>query len=112
MEQPSCRGSLRRKDPFGFDPRLRARVKPFFQFLYNYYWRVEVEGLEHVPASGGFVLAPVHRSNLDTPIASVVTRRRLRALEKRWLPRIDTRTFRISGRFTPRLRRSRPASRE
>ena len=33
MEQPNCRGSTKRKDPFGFDPLLRARVKPFFRFL-------------------------------------------------------------------------------
>jgi 1-acyl-sn-glycerol-3-phosphate acyltransferase len=44
--------------------------------------RMTVEGHEHVPAEGGFVLAPVHRSNVDTPIASVVTRRRLRYMGK------------------------------
>jgi 1-acyl-sn-glycerol-3-phosphate acyltransferase len=44
--------------------------------------RMTVEGLENVPATGGFVLAPVHRSNLDTPIASVSTRRRLRYMGK------------------------------
>jgi 1-acyl-sn-glycerol-3-phosphate acyltransferase len=44
--------------------------------------RMTVEGLEHVPAEGGFVLAPVHRSNIDTPISSVVTRRRLRYMGK------------------------------
>ncbi len=44
--------------------------------------RMTVEGRENVPASGAFVLAPVHRSNMDTPIASVVTRRRLRYMGK------------------------------
>lgn len=41
------------------------------------FWRETVEGLEHVPAEGPFVLAPVHRSNVDTPLAAIVTRRRL-----------------------------------
>ena len=31
------------------------------------WFRMTVEGLEHVPRSGPFVLAPVHRSNMDTP---------------------------------------------
>jgi 1-acyl-sn-glycerol-3-phosphate acyltransferase len=46
------------------------------------WFRMSVEGLEHVPRSGAFVLAPVHRSNMDTPIVCVVTRRRLRYMGK------------------------------
>jgi 1-acyl-sn-glycerol-3-phosphate acyltransferase len=44
--------------------------------------RVTVEGREHVPAHGAFVLAPVHRSNMDTPYASAATHRRLRFMGK------------------------------
>ena len=44
--------------------------------------RIEVDGRENVPATGAFVLAPVHRSNMDTPFASCVTRRRLRFMGK------------------------------
>jgi 1-acyl-sn-glycerol-3-phosphate acyltransferase len=43
--------------------------------------RVEVHGREHVPA-GAFVLAPVHRSNIDFALASLVTKRRLRYMTK------------------------------
>jgi 1-acyl-sn-glycerol-3-phosphate acyltransferase len=43
--------------------------------------RVEVHGREHVPA-GAFVLAPVHRSNIDFALASLVTKRRLRYMSK------------------------------
>jgi len=46
------------------------------------WFRMTVEGLDHVPRSGPFVLAPVHRSNMDTPIVCVVTRRRLRYMGK------------------------------
>ena len=38
--------------------------------------RMRLEGTEHVPATGAFILAPVHRSNMDTPYAGAATRRR------------------------------------
>ena len=44
--------------------------------------RMSVEGRENVPASGPFILAPVHRSNMDTPIAAVCARRRMRYMGK------------------------------
>ena len=44
--------------------------------------RMRIEGREHVPASGPFVLAPIHRSYVDTPIAACVTPRRLRFMGK------------------------------
>ncbi|MFM2076115.1 MAG: hypothetical protein RJA49_5 [Actinomycetota bacterium] len=48
--------------------------------------RMKVEGKEHVPADGIFILAPTHRSILDTPISSGVTRRRMRFMgaDKWW----------------------------
>jgi 1-acyl-sn-glycerol-3-phosphate acyltransferase len=48
--------------------------------------RMTVRGREHVPAEGAFLLAPVHRSILDTPISSGVTRRRMRFMgaDKYW----------------------------
>lgn len=41
------------------------------------FWRVSFEGLENVPRTGAFVLAPVHRSFIDFGIVSGVTRRRM-----------------------------------
>jgi 1-acyl-sn-glycerol-3-phosphate acyltransferase len=52
--------------------------------------RMRVEGKENLPVTGGYVLAPVHRSYVDTPIAAGVARRRLRFMgkdtmwKKRW----------------------------
>lgn len=46
------------------------------------YCRMTIEGSENIPQSGPFVLAPVHRSYIDTPIASGCTRRRLRFMGK------------------------------
>ena len=45
------------------------------------YWRMRMVGREHVP-DGAFVLAPVHRSNIDTPLVAGVTTRRLRYMGK------------------------------
>jgi 1-acyl-sn-glycerol-3-phosphate acyltransferase len=46
------------------------------------WWRESIEGQEHIPADGPFVLAPVHRSNVDTLLAATVTRRRMRFMGK------------------------------
>lgn len=46
------------------------------------FWRLEVRGTEHVPTTGSFVLAPVHRSNADFALALAVTRRRMRYMGK------------------------------
>lgn len=44
--------------------------------------RVDIIGRENIPAVGPFVLAPVHRSNIDSPLAAAVTRRRMRFMGK------------------------------
>lgn len=46
------------------------------------YCRMTIEGSKNIPESGPFILAPVHRSYIDTPIASGCTRRRLRFMGK------------------------------
>ena len=46
------------------------------------YWRLGVDGLENLPREGPFVVAPVHRSNIDTPLVGAVTTRRLRYMGK------------------------------
>ena len=50
-------------------------------FCYTF-WRARFEGREYVPRSGAFVLSPVHRSNIDTPLMGCVTRRRMHFLGK------------------------------
>ena len=46
------------------------------------YTRMTIDGRDRLPATGGYVLAPVHRSYIDTPISGCVTRRRLRFMGK------------------------------
>jgi len=43
--------------------------------------RIEVHGSERIP-DGPFVLAPVHRSNIDFALVSLVTKRRMRYMGK------------------------------
>ncbi|MGB0112530.1 MAG: lysophospholipid acyltransferase family protein [Ilumatobacteraceae bacterium] len=45
--------------------------------------RMSIDGLEHLPTSGPYVVAPVHRSYVDTPITACITRRRMRFMGKR-----------------------------
>jgi 1-acyl-sn-glycerol-3-phosphate acyltransferase len=46
------------------------------------FWRAKVTGPEYVPKSGPFILSPVHRSNVDTPLMACTTRRPLRYMGK------------------------------
>jgi 1-acyl-sn-glycerol-3-phosphate acyltransferase len=45
-------------------------------------WRLKVVHGERIPRSGAYVLAPTHRSVLDTPFLGAVTRRRIRFMGK------------------------------
>lgn len=46
------------------------------------FWRLTVDGSENIPAAGAFILAPVHRNNIDTPLVCGVGSRRLRYMGK------------------------------
>jgi 1-acyl-sn-glycerol-3-phosphate acyltransferase len=46
------------------------------------FWRTRVTGRDNIPRQGPFILSPVHRSNVDTPLMGCVTRRRMRYMGK------------------------------
>jgi len=46
------------------------------------WFRAEVDGGHNIPAEGPFILSPVHRSYIDTPLVAAVTRRELRYMGK------------------------------
>jgi 1-acyl-sn-glycerol-3-phosphate acyltransferase len=50
----------RDEDEWGFDEGFADLVEPFFGFLYDSWWRVEVEGAARVPAHGRALLASNH----------------------------------------------------
>jgi len=47
-------------DEFGFDAAFTEGTLPVFEWLYRNYWRVEVDGIENVPAGGRALLASNH----------------------------------------------------
>jgi 1-acyl-sn-glycerol-3-phosphate acyltransferase/nucleoside-diphosphate-sugar epimerase len=49
-------------DHFGMDRNyIQSWGRRLFNFLYNRYWRIETQGLEHIPRTGRAVLAGMHR---------------------------------------------------
>lgn len=69
--------------PPGWRGRLLYRfVRDALVGFSKLYWRATYEGLEHIPAGGPFVIACVHRSNIDFAIISGVARRRIRYMGK------------------------------
>jgi 1-acyl-sn-glycerol-3-phosphate acyltransferase/nucleoside-diphosphate-sugar epimerase len=49
-------------DDFGMDAQyIAACTRTVFNFLYDHYWRIEVNGIEHVPRQGRAVLTGMHR---------------------------------------------------
>jgi 1-acyl-sn-glycerol-3-phosphate acyltransferase len=44
--------------------------------------RMRIEGREHLPATGAYIVAPVHRSYVDTPISACISTRRIRYMGK------------------------------
>jgi 1-acyl-sn-glycerol-3-phosphate acyltransferase len=49
-------------DEFGMDPDyIRFYGKNFLKFLADFYWRIEEQGVEHIPTSGRGVLVGMHR---------------------------------------------------
>ena len=69
------------------DPGLLARTGTAFlrslvHGMCKVWFRLEILGGENIPATGAFILAPVHRSNIDTPLIWIVGARRLRFMGK------------------------------
>jgi 1-acyl-sn-glycerol-3-phosphate acyltransferase len=58
------RGRSEQVDDFGLDPTYEARVQPLLDLLYERYFRVQVEGAQHVPEQGGAVLVCNHSGTL------------------------------------------------
>ena len=90
--------------PTRLDLVLYAAVRGLVHAFARLLWRVRVEGRENLPATGSYVLAPVHRSNVDTIVAACVTRRRLRFMGKHtmWKWRLPGRFFTALGGFPVR----------
>jgi 1-acyl-sn-glycerol-3-phosphate acyltransferase len=47
-------------DDFGRDRTFADTLRPFFEFLYEVWWRVEASGIEHIPSAGQALLVANH----------------------------------------------------
>lgn len=63
-------------------PLVYGTIRGLVRLLLWPYFRTRTEGRHHIPTDGPVILAPVHRSNLDSLMLSPLMRRRLRALAK------------------------------
>ena len=61
------------EDEWGFDEEFTDMVLPFFEFMYDRWWRVQVAGVQHVPSHGRALLAANHAGILpwDATMMSV-----------------------------------------
>lgn len=59
-----------------------AFARGLVELVSRLYWRVEIRDRDKLPRTGAFVIAPVHRSNIDTLLAGCLTRRRIRFMGK------------------------------
>jgi 1-acyl-sn-glycerol-3-phosphate acyltransferase len=58
-------------DPFGYDPEFVARLRPLLEFFYRRYWRVQTDGLEHVPSAGAALLVGNHSGGIPLDAAMI-----------------------------------------
>jgi len=64
---------------------MYAVIRALIEGACRVWFRLEVHGAEHLPVDGAYIVSPIHRSNLDTPVLSAITTRRLRYMGKETL---------------------------
>ena len=47
-------------DEFGFDPAYEEKLRPFIDFLYRYYFRVDAQGVSQIPKEGRCIIVANH----------------------------------------------------
>jgi cytidylate kinase len=70
------------KGPSVSERRLWASLRPLLLGIVKVYFRATWEGTENIPKTGPVIIAPVHRSNIDTIVVPFLARRRVRFLGK------------------------------
>ena len=69
-------------NPSGLTRVSYAIVRGLILVFAKVFGRVRIHGQEKLPATGAFILAPVHRSNVDFALTSLVTTRPMRYMGK------------------------------
>jgi 1-acyl-sn-glycerol-3-phosphate acyltransferase len=81
-------------DEWGLDWEFVEAVRPFLDFLYNVYWRIETTGIEHIPDYDRALLVSNHSGQLPWDGAMIMTailnehpaQRLARNLYANWFP--------------------------
>lgn len=65
-------------------------VRILLEIVIRLYFRLEVHGRENIPKKGPFIISPIHRSYLDTPLIGAAVWRLMRYMgaEKMWTNRL------------------------
>jgi len=93
-------------DDFGLDPTYEARVRPLFELLYDSYFRVETEGLEHIPADGRVMLIGNHSGTIPLDgvmLKTAIGMHHAAKREMRWLAEDFVFHFPFLGAFMNRI---------
>ena len=63
-------------DEFGYDEKFTETIRPFLEFMYTVWWRVETTGIERVPGEGPTLVVANHSGVLpwDGPMINVALR--------------------------------------
>jgi 1-acyl-sn-glycerol-3-phosphate acyltransferase len=83
-------------DEWGLDWEFLDAVRPFFTFMYKFYWRVETSGIDNIPVEGRAMLVSNHSGQLPWDGSMVGTavltehpaQRLVRILYAEWFPRL------------------------
>jgi 1-acyl-sn-glycerol-3-phosphate acyltransferase len=80
---------------------LYSAVAGALHLFFLIWHRLEITGLENLPASGAYIVSPIHRSNLDSLVVSAITKRRMRYMGKEslWTNRLTGWFFSAMGGF-------------
>jgi len=94
-------------DDFGYDPTYDKRIKPFFDFLYERYFRVECRGISNVPRHGRCMLVANHSGTIpfDGPMLKTAVKREQPSVGRdvRWLAEDFVFHFPFLGSFESRI---------
>ena len=93
-------------DDFGLDPEYARRWQPVWDILYDRWWRVEVEGIEHVPSAGRVALVANHAGAIPfdgVMLATALRKEHPTGRTLRWLAEDFVFHFPFAGAYLNRL---------
>lgn len=104
--QTAIRDRSEEVDDFGLDPTYAQRWQPVWNLLYERWWRVEVEGIENVPATGRVALVANHSGAIPFDgimLATALRREHPSQRTLRWLAEDFVFHFPFAGAYLNRL---------